>query len=89
MLNQGKRQYLVKDYQASTDSLSESCAGFTKHYGDLAIECAEPLLMYAQSLLELARIESRVIDNGLEGGTGHYIVDLFLWGNISLICFAF
>lgn len=67
LLNQGKRQYLIKDYQASTDSLSESCAGFTKYYGDLAIECAEPLLLYAQSLLELARIESRVIDNGLEG----------------------
>lgn len=67
LLNQGKRQYLVRDYQASTDTLSESCAGFAKHHGDMAIECAEPLLLYAQSLLELARIESRVIDNGLEG----------------------
>jgi len=68
LFSQGKRQYLVKDFQASTDSLSECCSGFAKHYGDMAVECAEPLLLYAQSLLVLARIESRVIDNGLEGG---------------------
>ncbi len=64
----GKRNHLVRDYQSAADCLSECCAIFGKYYGEAAIECGEPLLIYGKSLLELARIESGVIEDGLKGG---------------------
>ncbi len=64
----GKRNHLVGDYQSAADCLSECCAIFGKYYGEAAIECGEPLLIYGKSLLELARIESGVIDDGVKGG---------------------
>jgi len=64
----GKRNHLVRDYQSAADCLSESCALLSKHYGETAIECGEPLLIYGKSLLELARLESGVIEDGLKGG---------------------
>jgi hypothetical protein len=39
-----------------------------KHYGETAVECGEPYFYYAKALLEMARLEAGVIDNGLEGG---------------------
>lgn len=68
LFSAGKRHHLVGDFQSAADSLSESCAIYSKHYGDMGIECAEPLLFYGKSLLELSRVESGVIDNGLKGG---------------------
>ncbi len=64
----GKRNHLVRDYQSAADCLSECCAIFGKHYGESAIECGEPLLIYGKSLLELARIESGVVEDGFKGG---------------------
>jgi len=64
----GRRNLLVQDYQAAEASLSQACEMFAKQYGETAIECAEPCFYYGKALLELARLEAGVINNGLEGG---------------------
>ena len=67
-LASGKRSLLVEDYNAAEASLSQACEMFAIQYGETAIECAEPLFLYGKSLLELARVEAGVINNGLDGG---------------------
>lgn len=64
----GRRNLLVQDYHAAEASLSQACEMFSKHYGETALECAEPCFYYGKALLELARLEAGVINNGLEGG---------------------
>ena len=49
--------------------MSQACEMFAKHYGETSIECAEPSFLYGKALLELARLEAGVINNGLDGGT--------------------
>ena len=66
----GRRNLLVHDYHAAEGSLSQACEMFAKHYGETAIECAEPCYFYGKALLELSRLEAEVINNGLEGGNG-------------------
>jgi len=63
----GKRNLLVQDYHAAESSLSQACEMFAKHYGETSIECAEPSFLYGKALLELARLEAGVINNGLDG----------------------
>jgi hypothetical protein len=39
-----------------------------KLYGETGIECGEAYFYYAKALLELARLEAGVINNGPDGG---------------------
>lgn len=60
----GKRSYIIKDFQAAADVLSEACSRFGTVYGEMAEECAEAYYMYGCALLELSKVEINPI--GLE-----------------------
>jgi len=47
----------------TVEDLSEVCAVFAKTYGEDAVECAEPFLLYGKALLEMSKIESILLDN--------------------------
>jgi nuclear autoantigenic sperm protein len=64
----GKRNLLVQDLTAAVSSLGQACEMLGKHFGETAKECGEPYFLYGKALLDLARAEAGVIDNGLEGG---------------------
>lgn len=51
----GSRNYLVKDYTAAADELSEVCAIYSEIYGDKCDELGMPYLLYAKSLISLAQ----------------------------------
>lgn len=64
----GKRALLVQDPNGAVTSLETASEKFGKIYGETGKECGEPYFYYGKALLELARLEAGVIDNGLEGG---------------------
>merc|ERR1712002_900738 len=63
----GKRNLLVSDIPLAVSSLGEACELFTKVYGETAPECAETDFYYGKALLEMARLESGVLGNALDG----------------------
>merc|ERR1712133_304056 len=63
----GKRNLLVSDIPLAVSSLGEACELFTKVYGETAPECAETYFYYGKALLEMARLESGVLSNALDG----------------------
>ncbi|VVC34818.1 Tetratricopeptide-like helical domain,Tetratricopeptide, SHNi-TPR domain [Cinara cedri] len=64
LLIDGKRNFIVKDFQAAATVLSEACSLFGTVYGEMAEECAEAYFMYGCALLELSKVEINPI--GLE-----------------------
>merc|ERR1712240_252910 len=64
----GKRNLLVSDIPLAVSSLGEACELFTKVYGETAPECAETYFYYGKALLEMARLESGVLGDALDGG---------------------
>lgn len=67
VLANGKRNLLVSDVPLAVSSLGEACELFTKVYGETAAECAEAYFYYGKALLEMARLESGVLGNALDG----------------------
>merc|ERR1712156_1392030 len=63
----GKRALLVQDPNGAVTSLETASEKFGKIYGETGKECGEPYFYYGKALLELARLEAGVMDNGLEG----------------------
>jgi len=63
----GKRALLVQDPNGAVTSLETASEKFGKIYGETGKECGESYFYYGKALLELARVEAGVIDNGLEG----------------------
>lgn len=68
----GKRALLVQDPNGAVTSLETASEKFGKIYGETGKECGEPYFYYGKALLELARVEAGVIDNGLEGGKFYF-----------------
>ena len=67
-LASGKRNLLVGDVPAAVAALADACQFLGEEYGEGAVECGEAYFFYGKALLELARMESGVIDNIDEGG---------------------
>jgi len=63
----GKRHMLCQDIPAAVSSLGEACELLSVEYGEKAPECAEAYFYYGKSLLEMARLESGVLGNALDG----------------------
>lgn len=70
LLAQGKRHLLVKDYHEAIGSLGQACGLLAAKFGETADECGEAYLNYGKALLELARSESGVLGDAIEGGDG-------------------
>lgn len=67
-LIQGKRHMLVADYANAVASLQHATEIFAEKYGEMANECAEAYFNYGKALLEMARLETGVLGNALDGG---------------------
>lgn len=63
----GKRNMLVQDIPNAVESFALACELFSEQYGETAGECAEAYLYYGKALLEMARLESGVLGNALDG----------------------
>ena len=63
----GKRHLLVSDIPLAVFTLREACELFAKAFGESASECGEVYSYYGKALLEMARLESGVLGNALDG----------------------
>jgi len=63
----GKRHLLVKDLNSAVTSLALACELMSAEYGETANECADAYYYYGKALLEMARAESGVFGNALDG----------------------
>merc|ERR1711890_26633 len=66
----GKRHMLVQDIPNAVESLALACELLSEQYGETAGECSEAYLYYGKALLEMARLESGVLGNALDGDDG-------------------
>jgi len=66
-LGAGKRHLLVSDVPSAVSSLGLACELLSSEFGETATECAEAYFYYGKALLELARIESGVFGNAMDG----------------------
>merc|ERR1711970_182249 len=67
LIESGKELLTAGEIPAAVEELSEACEFLSKEFGEAAEECAEAYLYYGKALLELARIENKVLGNALEG----------------------
>jgi len=63
----GKRHMLVQDIAAAVASLATACEMLSAEFGETAVECADAYFHYGKALLEMARLESGVLGNALDG----------------------
>jgi len=63
----GKRHMLVQDIAAAVTSLAIACEMLSAQFGETAKECADAYFHYGKALLEMARLESGVLGNALDG----------------------
>jgi len=64
---QGKRHLLVNDINSAVNSLQEACRMLAEQHGETAPECGDAYFYYGRALLEMARVESGVLGNALDG----------------------
>ena len=67
-LANGKRALLISDTSNAVSALENACQLLGEHYGEAAVECGEAYFYYGKALLELARMESGVLNNVMDGG---------------------
>jgi len=63
----GKRNLLINDVSGAVSSFAEACKMMGEIYGETAAECGEAFFYYGKALLEMARMENGVLENGLGG----------------------
>merc|ERR1712037_227654 len=69
-LASGKRHLLVSDIPLAVTTLGEACELHSNVFGETAAEMGEVYFYYGKALLELARLESGVLGNALDGDGG-------------------
>lgn len=62
----------------SVNNIGDACNIYTSKFGEFDAQCAEVYYFYGRALLELARVESTVLGNALNGGKPYYI-NLYLY----------
>ena len=67
-LASGKRHLLVSDIPLAVTTLGEACELHSNVFGETAAEMGEVYFYYGKALLEMARLESGVLGNALDGG---------------------
>merc|ERR1711875_71945 len=67
LIESGKELLTAGEIPAAVEELSEACEFLSKEFGEAAEECAEAYLYYGKALLELGKIENKVLGNALEG----------------------
>jgi len=66
-LASGKRHLLVSDIPLAVTTLGEACELHSNVFGETAAEMGEVYFYYGKALLEMARLESGVLGNALDG----------------------
>lgn len=66
-LANGKRHLLVSDIPLAVTTLGEACELHSNVFGETAPEMGEVYFYYGKALLEMARLESGVLGNALDG----------------------
>ncbi|XP_064605059.1 protein HGV2-like isoform X1 [Liolophura sinensis] len=67
LLAQGKRNLVCGEIPTAVNELQEACGLLAATFGETAKECGECYFYYGQALLELARMETGVLGNALQG----------------------
>ncbi|CAG5095498.1 Oidioi.mRNA.OKI2018_I69.XSR.g14213.t2.cds [Oikopleura dioica] len=67
LFNIGYRNFIAGDYPEAADALQEVCRFNSEKYGEKDDKCADALLLYGRTLLELGRAENCVLGNALKG----------------------
>ncbi len=68
LLAQGRRHILVADIPSAVAALAESTQILAEQFGEQADECAESYYQYGIALLEMARTDTDVLGDAVEGG---------------------
>ena len=90
----GKRHLLVQDIPLAVSTLGEACELLSGVFGETAAEMAEVYFYYGKALLELARLESGVLGNALDGGEARGGPELWpalpssAFHQLALVCWA-
>lgn len=74
LLVQGRRHLLVSDIPSAIAALAESSQLLVEQYGEFADECAESYYYYGMALLEMARTNTDVLGDAVEGDKLAYCV---------------
>merc|ERR1712215_580266 len=67
LIESGKELLAAGEIPEAVEELSEACRFLSQQFGETAEECAEAYLYYGKALLELGKIENKVLGNALEG----------------------
>ncbi|XP_067893156.1 nuclear autoantigenic sperm protein isoform X2 [Heterodontus francisci] len=67
LLGTGKRHMVMEDFVAAVNAFQDACRLLSTTHGEMAEECGEAYFCYGKALLELARMESGVLGNALQG----------------------
>ncbi|XP_073400551.1 nuclear autoantigenic sperm protein [Dendrobates tinctorius] len=67
LMGVGKRNLVMKDIRSAVNAFQEASSILGKKYGETADQCADAFYLYGTTLLEMARMESNVLGNALEG----------------------
>ncbi|XP_067846251.1 nuclear autoantigenic sperm protein isoform X2 [Heptranchias perlo] len=67
LLGTGKRHMVMEDFVAAVNAFQDACRLLSTTHGEMAKECGEAYFCYGKALLELARMESGVLGNALQG----------------------
>lgn len=63
----GKKNLFLNKYDESVNNIDEACKVYSAKFGEFDPNCAELYFYYGRALLELARVESTVLGNALNG----------------------